>query len=593
VYEKYDHSRAAAGCTIVPVQLYPYYYRYRTGTGAVLLRYVPVVVPQHYTVSYQYYYRYVVLSGHSTTTYWAAKSQQQQPVQQQQQQPTKQQQHQAALQRATSPPGRAPLCPLPYCTWLCSRLTTCCMLRSLARRIDSYLAAASNAQIIGELTHRPSTRAKTRRGPRAGRSPPEKRPTTASAATFTGAAHYSSAQPAPPRAIAYTGQPPKAVTSATMQTSQHLPEYSNVCLLQKHGPVNPATEAGYYKKWQVLEKYCAARGFDPLTCTAELAMMFCGFIMNRRWRGKLIQSVAAYFSAFNFIYRTKGLGSPWSGRDMAALQTAFKQAQAARAAAAGQNVGALRIAVPFTLIQFMIERAEATNDATQQAWYSVFITMLLFLFRADTIGGIICPEDCQILPSGELRFLVRKLKRDRVVKYRPFYISIPPPQAGTTRASMWNILRQGLPHVPALVASWKGCASREISKAMRELLLPDGGADLIPPGSYLSSHSWRKSGASALAKVGCSMFTIKTWGMWKSTSSAERYVELRYFDAHPQIQIVFDWLCRSDSFSIKFAEVPREALNDADTEDIHMSASDDPALTADPATLGDGDEGTW
>eukprot|EP01047_Picozoa_sp_COSAG01_P004970 COSAG01_NODE_166_length_23296_cov_140.506014_11_plen_50_part_00 len=39
-------------------------------------------------------------------------------------------------------------------------------------------------------------------------------------------------------------------------------------------------------------------------------MMFAAFMMDRKWRGKYLQSLSAYFSAFNHVYRSKKLGSP-------------------------------------------------------------------------------------------------------------------------------------------------------------------------------------------------------------------------------------------------------------------------------------------
>jgi hypothetical protein len=48
-------------------------------------------------------------------------------------------------------------------------------------------------------------------------------------------------------------------------------------------------------------------------------------------------------------------------------------------------------------------------------------------------------------------------------------------------------------------------------------------------GTHISSHSWWKTGALALAVCGASLYTpFKLWGMWKSTPGVGRYVNLQY-----------------------------------------------------------------
>jgi hypothetical protein len=384
-----------------------------------------------------------------------------------------------------------------------------------------------------------------------------------------------------------------AVSADTIVRARHLPEHANISLLQKHAPVNPSTAEGYWKKWNVLANYCACRCFNPNAFSTELAMMFAAFMMDRKWRGKYLQSLSSYFSAFNYVYRAKKLGQPWAGSEIAALQKSFRQAQLVRAAAEGQDVGSLRVAVPFTLVLHLLHKAESNNSRTTAAWYAIFLVMYLFLFRADTIAGIQHVDDCCILLDGTLRFCVRRLKRDRTVQWRPFHVSIPAPQPGSTRARIWQVLLKGLPFVPQLVRTWSKAPSTTVTQAMRDLLLPNGGAALIPPGSHISSHSWRKAGASSLAKAACSWFVIKTWGMWLSTTSAERYVELRYYDSHPLMRSIFDWLCDPARFSVQFAHLPDAVLRAADSEDVVITNDGSTALSLDPLVLGDHDADAW
>jgi hypothetical protein len=129
---------------------------------------------------------------------------------------------------------------------------------------------------------------------------------------------------------------------------------------------------------------------------------------------------------------------------------------------------------------------------------------------------------------------------------------------------------------------------------MQDLLLAGENATLIPRGSFIASHSWRKTGASALAKVmPQGMFTIKTWGMWASVSSAERYVDIRHFDNHPAITEFYDWLINPALFSFKFVDVPQAALADADVEDVFTTDAGALVAEADPSVLGDDDTEFW
>ena len=66
----------------------------------------------------------------------------------------------------------------------------------------------------------------------------------------------------------------------------------------------------------------------------------------------------------------------------------------------------------------------------------------------------------------------------------------------------------------------------------------------IPPGRFVSSHSMRKTGASAANKVGVTLFEgLMPWGGWRSSQSAERYVNQAYLASADGIFAdLFDWL---------------------------------------------------
>ena len=88
-------------------------------------------------------------------------------------------------------------------------------------------------------------------------------------------------------------------------------------------------------------------------------------------------------------------------------------------------------------------------------------------------------------------------------------------------------------------------ASDKITKAMHKILPPEETPD-ITQGTFISSHSWRKTGASALANF-CSLFQVKRWGMWKSTSSCEKYIDDTFQCPDNFMHELFDWMTQSPS----------------------------------------------
>ena len=68
--------------------------------------------------------------------------------------------------------------------------------------------------------------------------------------------------------------------------------------------------------------------------------------------------------------------------------------------------------------------------------------------------------------------------------------------------------------------------SDQITKAMDSLLRYD--QLFIPQGSFVSSHSWRRTGASGFAAAKGDWHVLTRWGMWKVHASAEAYVNSEF-----------------------------------------------------------------
>jgi hypothetical protein len=97
----------------------------------------------------------------------------------------------------------------------------------------------------------------------------------------------------------------------------------------------------------------------------------------------------------------------------------------------------------------------------------------------------------------------------------------------------------------SLIGDKPSQASDLVTKAMAVILPPEETPD-IAAGTFISSHSWRKTGASALALF-CSLFNVRKWGMWKTVSSCERYVDDTFTDPDGFMKALFDWMSSPDS----------------------------------------------
>jgi hypothetical protein len=71
-------------------------------------------------------------------------------------------------------------------------------------------------------------------------------------------------------------------------------------------------------------------------------------------------------------------------------------------------------------------------------------------------------------------------------------------------------------------------AADVVSKKMKGLHVLDRSDSEIQLGAFISSHSWRKAGASAAARLKIDWHTIMCSGIWKSHNSAEKYIDPTY-----------------------------------------------------------------
>jgi hypothetical protein len=274
----------------------------------------------------------------------------------------------------------------------------------------------------------------------------------------------------------------------------------------------------------------------------------------------------------------------------------------------------LRVALSLPLVKLTVQMAalHRVNAAMAQrkqdwditmAWWAIFYLLLQHWFRADTMGAIqnnLQPDgswkrDIVRRQDGSRAFLVRSLKG--VTLLHPFWREIPAPLATSkVRLAVELVIDAGLETVdprtgepligPFLLGDSSSKAATRISGAMSRMITGVGStalsviiagesvqpASFLPPGTFIASHSWRKSGASAYAASPRGEWnSILKWGGWASAKNAERYVDRR-FTHDPVTHDFWDWLFAGSYQFDWYDELPKHVLSlDSDDGTFDMT----------------------
>ena len=338
----------------------------------------------------------------------------------------------------------------------------------------------------------------------------------------------------------------------------HRPEAAGADRLMAHNPRMPATINGYVQKFKLFQDYCLQANENCWAFSVELAFLFSAYMATRISRtGRPVQSIRTYFSALNYFYTKERLGAPWQQGPIKDLNNMFESASKVWRQERGFRVGNLRTEVSGAGIAVVIEQAvRAMQESKQQpdwhhpahqqvAWLAVFLVMLIFWFQADTIAGY-QPGDISFNDLGAMNFVVQRLKRGQA-HVQPFSKSIPAPTTGRLQ-QIFAVIRYSVSLKTAtgdyifsssLWGADPKAVSDKISSAMSEIL--DYGQLFIPDGSFISSHSWRRTGASAFAACRGDWHLLMRWGMWRAIASAQAYVNLDFLP-DPVILEIYPWL---------------------------------------------------
>ena len=325
--------------------------------------------------------------------------------------------------------------------------------------------------------------------------------------------------------------------------------------LRARGRVSPAVKVDYLNAFAVLARFCKQHRWHPMRFSYEMAEAFAAYMLKRVTRtGGPPARVCGYFAAFNYVYAAAGKPKAWvdDKGPIYDLRVSYKKASIAIGEQRGAEHPGLRVPIPALGLHYIVKQFLTARDPLTVVWFSVFIIMGLFWARADTMAGIRTdiPNDPDIWFSAEgyLCFRVRRVKRGNA-DVQPFIRTIaPPPESNTTRRNIWRKLAFAIEQVgsdgqrllgPALWGFEPRQVSDKISTAMRTYLPKDlMGVDAS---SFISSHSFRKFGASAAAAIEIGWYTIMRWGLWASMTSPMTYVA-KHYAVDPLFYVFFDFI---------------------------------------------------
>ena len=259
-------------------------------------------------------------------------------------------------------------------------------------------------------------------------------------------------------------------------------------------------------------------------------------------------------TALNNYYDSHGYGRPWQGPRLKRWEEAYRLARERIARTNGEKAAGLRENIQERGIQHLFDTAETAVGVDLARRFNA-LTQIIFFFRANTMGAMEREDDIFIDPhGGSIVFKVRALKGRHLAV--PILKRLP----SVSKEEKDRRIAEGLPkhyrhryfdllcrikieRVDLNIYTNRLTAAGEINKYIEDLF-PE---DLLGlrEGSFISSHSFRKTGAVAAARTLCEFFNaIMPWGHWKTVKSVMLYVADETFEVGPLSQELFDFMAR-------------------------------------------------
>ena len=270
-------------------------------------------------------------------------------------------------------------------------------------------------------------------------------------------------------------------------------------------------------------------------------------------------------TALNNYYESHGYGRPWQGQRLKRWSEAYRLARERIARENGEKGAGLRENIQETGVKHLFDVAEYAGGNDLARLFNA-ITMIIFFFRANTMGAMEAEDDIYFDEhSGEIVFKVRALKGRHLAV--PILKRLPPVNKLETATREWNgkpkhyrdryfdlLRRVKSEGVKLNIYTNRLTAAGQINSYIADLFPP--GLLGLRDGSFVSSHSLRKTGAVAAARTLCEFNNaIRPWGHWKSVTSAERYVADELYVVGVVADELFDFLPRLQGRAASFGQL--------------------------------------
>lgn len=286
--------------------------------------------------------------------------------------------------------------------------------------------------------------------------------------------------------------------------------------VKQAGGLRRKTIHTYHTLWSVYERWCTRTGQVALDYSAGKAERFVAHLLTQAaMKSRPCHNIRPYFTAMNYHFSQRGYGNPWRTNAVRSLCKGYERAQATRSLRKGVDPPNRRVACPPSVIE------RTLNPTDQQLpWAAVSLVCLLTGIRADS-AGMLRPQNIRFM-NGCLVVDVLRCK----TASEPRTKVVPAPATEQhPRHRAFQVIRAGSQRFDADLFGTNPSVS--ITKAMQTFVSGD-----LAPGTFVSSHSWRKAGASILHIMNVSMLRIIAYGGWsanaRSLQSIIRYVDHQY-----------------------------------------------------------------
>ena len=278
-----------------------------------------------------------------------------------------------------------------------------------------------------------------------------------------------------------------------------------------------STLSTYKTYFNLFKSVCRSHALDPWVYSVNTALKFMAYMLERETHGRVCHDIRPYFTAANHFYEKKGLGRPWAAKRIRQLNIGYQRARSATSKAEGRPAPRSRVTVP----HMMIERICKDHEQDEDAWRAIFLIMLMTGLRADSAGAL-RPENVRFV-DGSLVVDVLRCKTDDEPRTK---VIRAPQRRDHFRHRAFAIVNMGAPNITADM--FGSNPSNAITEAMQKYVRPGE----LAPGTFVSSHSWRKTGASILWRDNAGMVTVLAYGGWapgdRTYRSVMRYIDKQY-----------------------------------------------------------------